>query len=64
MRCGATAGGHAANGTVESGQMLGGNPILGRAAIVGVKQWKYAPANHKTQQLEWLEFDPQRYEYE
>ena len=50
----------AANGTVEGAQLLGGNPILGQAAIVAVKQWKYAPANHKTQQVERLEFDPHR----
>lgn len=49
-----------ANGNVESAQLLGGNPILGQAAIVAVKQWKYAPANHKTQQVEKLEFDPHR----
>ena len=50
----------AANGTVEGAQLLGGNPILGQAAIVAVKQWKYAPANHKTQQVERLEFDPHK----
>ena len=50
----------AANGTVESAQLLGGNPILGQAAMVAVKQWKYAPANHKTEQVECLEFDPHR----
>jgi TonB family protein len=50
----------AANGTVESAQLLGGNPILGQAAIAAVKQWKYAPAGHKTQQVERLEFDPHR----
>ena len=49
-----------ANGTVESAQLLGGNPILGQAAIAAVKQWKYAPAGHKTQQVERLEFDPHR----
>ena len=48
----------AAKGTVESAQLLGGNPILGQAAIVAVKQWKYAPANRKTQQVEKLAFDP------
>ncbi len=47
-----------ANGTVESAQLIGGNPILGQAAIAAVKQWKYAPANHKTRQVERLEFDP------
>ncbi len=50
----------AANGTVESAQLLGGNPILGQSAIVAVKQWKYAPASHKTQQVERLEFDPHK----
>lgn len=50
----------AANGTVESAQLLGGNPILGQAAIAAVKQWKYAPAGHKTQQVERLEFDPHK----
>ena len=49
-----------ANGTVEGAQLLGGNPILGQAAIVAVKQWKYAPASHKTQQVEKLEFDPHK----
>ena len=50
----------AANGTVEGAQLLGGNPILGQAAIAAVKQWKYAPSTHKTQQVERLEFDPHR----
>jgi TonB family protein len=49
-----------AGGTVEGAQLLGGNPILGQAAIVAVKQWKYAPGNHKTQQVEKLEFDPHK----
>lgn len=48
----------AANGTVESATLLGGNPILGQAAIAAVKQWKYAPATRKTQQVQKLEFDP------
>lgn len=48
----------AADGTVEGAEIIGGNPILGQAAIVAVKQWKYAPASHKTQQVERLEFDP------
>ena len=49
-----------ANGTVENAQLLGGNPILGQAAIAAVKQWKYAPGSHKTKQTERLEFDPHR----
>ena len=48
----------AANGTVESAQLIGGNPILGQAAIAAVKQWKYAPAKSRTRTVERLEFDP------
>jgi TonB family protein len=48
----------AANGTVESAQLIGGNPILGQAAIAAVKQWKYAPGRTKTRTVERLEFDP------
>jgi TonB family protein len=48
----------AANGTVESAQLIGGNPILGQAAIAAVKQWKYMPAKTKTRTVERLEFDP------
>src|ERR1700728_3578284 len=31
----------ALNGTVESAQLVGGNPILGQTAMRAVKQWKY-----------------------
>jgi TonB family protein len=48
----------AANGSVESAQLIGGNPILGQAAIAAVKQWKYTPARTKTRTVERLEFDP------
>jgi TonB family protein len=48
----------AANGSVESAQLIGGNPILGQAAIAAVKQWKYTPAKTKTRTVERLEFDP------
>ena len=49
-----------ATGTVESATLLDGNPILKQAAIAAVKQWKYTPGNHKTQQVVKLEFDPHR----
>ena len=48
------------SGTVESAQLLGGNPILGQSAIAAVKQWKYAPAKSKTRTVERLEFDPHK----
>jgi len=50
----------APNGSVESAQLLGGNPILGQSAIAAVKQWKYAPAKTKTRTVERLEFDPHK----
>ena len=50
----------AANGSVESATLMGGNPILGQAAIAAVKQWKYAAGSAKTKLVERLEFDPHR----
>ena len=50
----------APNGSVESAQVLGGNPILGQSAIAAVKQWKYTPAKAKTRTVERLEFDPHK----
>lgn len=35
-------------GTVESVTLLGGNPILGEAAIKAVKQWIYNPGHRRT----------------
>jgi len=50
----------APNGSVESAQLLGGNPILGQSAIAAVKQWKYALAKTKTRTVVRLEFDPHK----
>lgn len=38
----------APNGTVQDVELLGGNPILGEAAMVAVKQWVYAPGRSRT----------------
>ena len=46
------------NGTVESAQVLGGNPILGQSAIKAVKRWKYAPASAKEKLVVKFDFDP------
>ena len=48
----------AANGTVQGATLIGGNPILGQAAIAAVKQWKYAPGGNMVTITERLEFDP------
>jgi TonB family protein len=50
----------APNGSVEGATLMGGNPILGQAAIAAVKQWKYAAGGAKTTIMEKLEFDPHR----
>lgn len=50
----------AANGTVDSTELLGGNPILGQSAMKALKQWKYAPASSKAKVLVQVEFDPHR----
>jgi len=38
----------AANGTVQSVAVLGGNPILAEAAETAVRQWVYAPGRSQT----------------
>jgi len=49
-----------AGGTVESTQLVGGNPILGQSAMKAIKQWKYVQGNAKEKLLVRLEFDPHR----
>ena len=49
----------ASNGTVQSTELIGGNPILGQSAIAAVKQWKYSRGKTETL-VERLEFDPHR----
>jgi TonB family protein len=48
------------NGTVESTRLLGGNPILGQAAMKAVKQWKYSNANSQEELEVKVEFNPHR----
>ena len=48
----------APNGAVESTELLGGNPILGQAAMKAVKQWKYAHADSREELEIWVEFNP------
>ena len=50
----------ASNGTVESTELIGGNPILGQTAMKAVKQWKYAQANAKEKLVVTFEFDPHK----
>jgi len=48
----------APNGSVERVELLGGNPILGEAAVNAVQKWKYAAANSKTSMEISVPFDP------
>lgn len=47
----------AANGSVDSVQVLGGNPILGESASAAVRKWVYAPGA-KTKTEVSIPFDP------
>jgi TonB family protein len=44
------------NGTVESIEVIGGNPILVENAVKAVKNWKYAPAPAQTDEEVVLNF--------
>ena len=48
----------APDGTVESTQLIGGNPILGQTAMRAIKQWKYSRARAKQTLIVKLQFDP------
>lgn len=48
----------APNGTVESTKLLGGNPILGDAAMKAIRQWKYSHADSRDEVEIWVEFNP------
>jgi TonB family protein len=50
----------ASNGTVEDVELLGGNPILGEAAMAAVKKWVYAAGRSRTQAEISIPFDASR----
>ena len=50
----------AANGSVESAELVGGNPVLGECAIAAVKTWLYATGSSKTKTELTIPFDPNR----
>jgi TonB family protein len=47
----------AANGAVEDVELLGGNPILGEAAMAAVKKWVYATGRSRTETEVSVPFD-------
>jgi TonB family protein len=48
----------ASNGKVENARLLGGNPVLGEAAIAAVMKWVYTPGHSPTQTEVSIVFDP------
>jgi len=49
----------AANGTVKSATLAGGNPVFEKSAIEAVKQWKFESAQADTKAVIVLEFAEQ-----
>jgi TonB family protein len=50
----------APNGSVQDVELLGGNPILGDAAMAAVKKWVYAAGRSRTQAEISIPFDASR----
>ena len=48
----------APNGTVKATQVVGGSPVLLRAAVEAVQKWKWAPAPQETKELVEVTFRP------
>jgi TonB family protein len=48
----------APSGKVTSTQVIGGNPLLAKAAVDAIGQWKWSPAAQETKELIELKFHP------
>ena len=48
----------APNGSVVSASVLGGHPLLGRAAVDAVRRWRFEPAPQQTEEIVFLTFHP------
>jgi TonB family protein len=48
----------AANGTVKSTKVIGGNPVLVAAAETAIKKWRFEPAGAPSSELVELTFIP------
>lgn len=49
----------APNGKVKSTRLLGGSPVLAKAAEDAIEKWKFAAAADETQELIELRFSPE-----
>jgi TonB family protein len=45
-------------GKVKLTQVIGGNPVLVKAAVDAIYKWKWAPASQETKELIQLDFHP------
>jgi len=48
----------APNGKVIAAEVVGGHPVLGRAAADAVMQWRYEPARAETEEMSVISFQP------
>src|SRR3979490_270171 len=46
------------SGKAKFTQVIGGNPLLAKAAVDAIEKWKWAPAAHETKELIELNFHP------
>jgi len=46
------------NGKVKSTQVVGGSPVLAKAAVETIEKWKWAPAPQESKELIELNFHP------
>lgn len=46
------------DGHVKQVKVLGGNPLLARAAVEAVRKWRYSPAETESTAVVKLDFDP------
>ena len=48
----------APSGKAKFTQVIGGNPLLAKAAVEAIEKWKWAPAAQETKELVELNFRP------
>ena len=48
----------APNGKLKLTQVIGGNPVLAKAAVEAIEKWKWVPAPQETKELVVLYFRP------
>ncbi len=46
------------NGRVKSTLVIGGSPVLAKAAVDSIEKWKWAPATQESKELIELNFHP------